>query len=60
MMNITYSMILCVLFTYHISYRFPAAQIRKLSVPDLSSLPRLEAVTKHKMCHSISCIFFYI
>ncbi|EBL6729551.1 hypothetical protein BWJ02_26980 [Salmonella enterica] len=40
MINITHSMILCVLFIYHISCRFPAAQIRFLAEQDLLSTPR--------------------
>ncbi|EEF6303919.1 hypothetical protein FVT88_21345 [Salmonella enterica] len=60
MINITFSMILYVWFYYHILCMFYAAQIRKIPVPDLSSLPRLEAATKHKMCHTVSCLFSYM
>ncbi|MBM5754490.1 hypothetical protein D3M54_00740 [Klebsiella pneumoniae] len=35
MLNITFSMILCFWFNYHILCAFPAAQIRFLAVPDL-------------------------
>ncbi len=34
MINITFSMILCMWFTYHIPCRFPAAQIRKDAEPE--------------------------
>ncbi|THA99829.1 hypothetical protein E6R39_22390 [Enterobacter hormaechei] len=34
MLNITFSMILCVWFYYHILCAFPAVQIRKLSKSD--------------------------
>lgn len=35
MLNITFSMILCILLDYHILCLFPAVQIRFLAVPDL-------------------------
>ncbi|HAE4776235.1 TPA: hypothetical protein MJA80_24715 [Klebsiella pneumoniae] len=60
MLNITFSMILCVWFDYHILCAFPAAQIRFLAVPDLLPLPGGAAAQKHKICHSLSCVFFYI
>ncbi|MHB2494947.1 hypothetical protein ACYBR6_29495, partial [Klebsiella pneumoniae] len=43
MLNIIFSMILCVWFDYHILCAFPAAQIRKDAVPDLLSCPRRAA-----------------
>ena len=54
MINITFSMILCVWFDYHILCAFPAAQIRKVAVSDPPETHRRAAAQKHKMCHAIS------
>ncbi|CDK69756.1 hypothetical protein [Klebsiella pneumoniae IS22] len=37
MLNITFSMILCLWFNYHILCAFPAAQIRFLAKSDLQT-----------------------
>ena len=60
MINITFSMILCTMSDYHILCVFSAGQIRFLAVPDLNPPPRRAAARKHNMCHSVSCIFFYM
>ncbi|OVX23713.1 hypothetical protein BME40_04865 [Klebsiella pneumoniae] len=60
MLTITFSMILCMWFDYHILCAFPAAQIRKVAVPDLIQPRRRAAAPEHKMCHSIICCLFYI
>ncbi|ECC5193062.1 hypothetical protein B5864_21290, partial [Salmonella enterica] len=52
--NIILSVILCVLLNYHIICVFPAAQIRKLPVPDLRSLPPRHELCNHNMRHSVS------
>ena len=49
MKNITFSMILCVWFDYHILCAFPAAQIRFLAVPDLPEPYRRSVAKKHNM-----------
>ncbi|ECW7865879.1 hypothetical protein F3563_16200 [Salmonella enterica subsp. enterica] len=48
-LNIIFSMILFVLFNYHIACRFSVAQIRFLAVPDLLSGLRRAAARQHKM-----------
>lgn len=61
---------ICVCITYadvrhmdmHDLYAFFSfsAEIRKKVVPDLPHPPRGAAAMKHKMCHSIICVLFYI
>ncbi|EAB7495025.1 hypothetical protein EZW87_18230 [Salmonella enterica subsp. enterica serovar Muenchen] len=60
MRNIILSVILCVLLNYHIICVFPAAQIRKLPVPDLRSLPPRPELCNHNICHSVSRNLFYM
>lgn len=49
MLTITFSMILCMWFDYHILCAFPAAQIRKDAVPDLPVVIRPRPTLHHNM-----------
>ncbi|EFB3355712.1 TPA: hypothetical protein MIH39_22350 [Klebsiella pneumoniae] len=46
MLNIILSMILCTVHNYHITYRFPAAQIRFLADSDLYAALTIKLVER--------------
>lgn len=53
MINITFSMILCALHIYHITYPFPAAQIRFLAETDLCYLNKISG-KKYVIVYDVS------